>query len=92
MNGTTKFRRNPDVVGRPLAEGEGGVLLHLKTGAYHGINTVGLMVWDRLDGEHTVDEIIAEIRDLVADAPSNLADDVSAFIAAAIQRDLVTAD
>jgi hypothetical protein len=89
MNGSSKIKRNPDVVARPLAEGEGGVLLHLKTGAYHGINQVGLMIWDRLDGERTIDRIIGEIREEVADPPPQLAADVAAFLDAALARDLV---
>jgi len=92
MNGSSKIRRNPDVVARPLAEGEGGVLLHLRTGAYHGINSVGLMIWDRLDGERTVDQITAEIRERVADPPPRLSEDVSAFLASAIARDLVSTE
>jgi hypothetical protein len=89
INRMSKVKRNPDVVARPLAEGEGGVLLHLKTGAYHGVNQIGLMIWERIDGERTIDELIDEIRREVSDAPPHLADDVSAFLEAALSRDLV---
>ena len=57
MDTETKFRRNPDVVARNLSEGEGGVLLHLQTGSYHGMNPVALLIWEQLDGQRTVAEV-----------------------------------
>lgn len=89
MKGTSKVTRNPDVVARPLAEGEGGVLLHLKTGAYHGVNQIGLMIWELIDGARTFDELVAELRNEVADPPPQLANDVTGFLEAALARDLV---
>jgi hypothetical protein len=89
MDPGDKVKRNPDVVARPLAEGEGGVLLHLKTGAYHGVNQIGLMIWQRIDGEPTVEHLVNEIRAEVANPPPQLADDVNAFLEAAVARELV---
>ena len=37
-----------------LAEGEGGVLLHLDSGQYHGVNPVGLAIWELLEDGCTV--------------------------------------
>jgi hypothetical protein len=81
--------RNPLVVARELAEGEGGVLLHLETGAYHRFNPVGLLIWDQIDGERTVGELIAAVRALVTDPPAGLDEDVVQFLANALARDLV---
>ncbi len=44
------IRKNPQVVYRTLA-GEGGVLLHLESGAYHGLYEVGTLIWGLLDEE-----------------------------------------
>ena len=46
MSADVVYRKNPDVVARGLAEGEGGVLLRLDSGAYFGVNPVGLLVWE----------------------------------------------
>ena len=48
-----RVRRNPDVAYQALAEGEGGVLLSLETGEYHGVNDTGGRIWNLIDGERT---------------------------------------
>ena len=52
----SKIRQNPQVAARELSAEEGAVLLHLET-AHHGINPVGLLIWELLDGERTVTEL-----------------------------------
>jgi hypothetical protein len=89
MNQDTKVRANPDVVARQLAESEGAVLLHLESGAYHGLNQVGLLVWDLIDGERTVAELVETVRDQVADPPPELEADVISFLDGALDRNLV---
>ena len=89
MNSDTQLRKNPDVVARNLSEGEGSVLLHLQTGAYHGMNPVALLIWDQLDGERTVAEIIEAVRERVDDPPQELERDVRAFLQGALDRDLI---
>ena len=89
MNAATQFRKNPDVVARNLSDGEGSVLLHLQTGAYHGMNPVALVIWDQIDGDHTVADLIAAVRDRVDDPPEELDRDVRAFLQSALDRDLI---
>ena len=89
MNRETRVARNPDVVARQLAEGEGAVLLHLETGAYHGLNPVGLLVWDQMEGERTVADLVIAVRENVVDAPARLEEDVLAFLHGAVERDLI---
>lgn len=89
MDPTARVRRNPDVVARPLSEGEGGVLLHLKSGAYHGMNQVGLLVWELIDGERTVTDILDAVRANVVGGPPELEADISGFLIGALERDLV---
>lgn len=87
----SKIGKNPQVVARELAEGEGGVLLHLESGAYHGVNPVGLLIWELLDGERTVAEVIDAVRDRVANGPPELEADVMAFLNRVVERNLVVA-
>lgn len=86
---SSTLRRNEDVAFRRLAEGEGGVLLHLESGEYHGINEVGCLIWEHLDGERTVDGVADAISDAIEDPPSDLADEVREFLESLRERDLV---
>ena len=88
----SKLRKNPQVVARELSEGEGGVLLHLESGQYHGVNRIGLLIWELLDEEGTVEGIVDGIRARVEDAPPRLEDDVVAFLASVEERDLVVVE
>ncbi len=85
----SKVRRNPQVTVRDLAEGEGGVLLHLETGAYHGVNPVGLLIWELLEEEKTVAELLQAIADRVEDPPPALESDVMDFLNDVTERDLL---
>jgi hypothetical protein len=83
------LRRNPDVAFRELAEGEGGVLLHLVSGSYHGLNDVGALIWELVDGQKTSADIIDAVRQQVDDPPPSLDEQVTSFIAALRERELV---
>jgi hypothetical protein len=89
VNRNTRIQKNPDVVARALAEPDGGVLLHLDSGAYFGVNQVGLLVWELVDGERTINDIIGALRARVANGPPELEHDVEGFIDSVVQRDLV---
>jgi hypothetical protein len=84
------IRKNPQVVYRALA-GEGGVLLHLESGAYHGLNEVGTLIWSLLDDEKTFDQLLAELRDQLVDPPDDLSGEVERFLADLRERDLLAA-
>ena len=85
----SKLHRNPDVVARDLAEGEGGVLLHMGSGQYHGVNPVGLAIWELMADGGTVAELTERLRERVEDPPPNLDDDVMHFLEGVLERDLV---
>lgn len=89
MDLDSKVRRSPQVVARELAEGEGGVLLHMETGQYHGLNPTGLAIWQLIDDGATVGDIVAGLREQVEDAPPDLEKAVEAFLASIRERDLV---
>lgn len=91
VNAETRLRRNPNVVWRALASGQGGVLLHLDTGAYHSLNAVGQAIWDLVDEQRTVGEIVTALRERVSGAPPQLEADVVAFLDSALERNLVSA-
>jgi hypothetical protein len=83
--------KNPDVVVRELPDSEGAVLLNIETGAYHGLNATGLVVWMLIDGVSTVQGLVDAARDAMAGAPDSLETDVITFLEGALERDLVRA-
>jgi len=85
-----RVRKNPDVAYQALAEGEGGVLLSLETGEYHGVNDTGGRIWNLIDGERTVPEIVAALRRELADAPESLEAEAAEFVDSLRSRRLVT--
>jgi hypothetical protein len=89
MTPDTIYRKNPDVVARGLAEKEGGVFLRLDSGAYFGVNQVGLLVWELIDGQRTVTELVEAVRTRVTDPPPQLQADIGAFLDRAAERNLV---
>jgi hypothetical protein len=83
------IRRNPKAAYRDLAAGEGGVLLHLETGSYHGVNPIGALIWDLIDGGRTQEDLVSELRQRVEDPPARLDDEVASFLNDLRQRDLI---
>ena len=67
------------------------MLLHLESGEYHGLNEIGCRIWELIDGERTGANVIETIRAEVDDPPPTLDDDVTAFIDAMLERDLILA-
>jgi hypothetical protein len=80
--------RNPRVAYRELNDGS-AVLLHLDTGAYHGLNDVGSLVWGALESQLTLSALILAIRERFEGAPPTLADDVRSFVSDLVDRDLI---
>lgn len=81
--------RNQRVAFHPLTEGEGGVLLHLDTGAYHGVNDIGSLIWQLLDEERRFDQLLSLLRARVEGAPSTLDMEISAYVNDLRARDLL---
>ena len=89
MQPSTVVARNPRIVHRHLAEGDGGVLLHLDTAAYHGVNDVGSLIWDLLERPASIAEVIAGVRERVDEAPPTVDDDVTSFVRDLVDRDIL---
>jgi Coenzyme PQQ synthesis protein D (PqqD) len=83
------IRRNPKVVYRELAGEGGGVLLHLDSGEYHGLNEVGALIWSLIDGERDFDALVGDLREGLVDPPDDLADEAERFLADLRERDLI---
>jgi predicted metal-dependent hydrolase len=85
----SRVRQSPDVVARELSPAEGGVLLHVETAQYHGLNPVGLLIWELIDGERTVTEVVEAVRARLEEAPPQLEDEVLSFLNDVHERGLV---
>jgi len=85
----TVINRSPRAAFHPLAKGEGGVLLHVDTGAYHGVNRVGALIWELLERPIALRDLLEGLRGRFTDAPPAMADEVSAFLTDLNARDLV---
>lgn len=85
---SARIWRNPRVEYRNLGDDEGGVLLHLDTAAYHGVNDVGSLVWTLLDGR-TFSQVLDELRSKLVSVPPEFEEDIGEFVASLIERDLV---
>jgi hypothetical protein len=87
LAGDVIFRRNDRVEYRAL-EGEGGVLLHLDTANYHGVNQVGSLVWDLLDGRPFA-ALVAELQERLEGVPPTFEAEIAAFLEDLSARELV---
>jgi hypothetical protein len=84
-----RLNRNPQVVSRGLGSTQGSVLLHLESGQYHGLNEIGAVIWDLLDGTRTLGDVQAEVRRRVSDPPARLEDDVAKYLEGLHDRQLI---
>jgi hypothetical protein len=83
-------RRSERAVFRELAGNEGGVLLHLDTGAYHGLNPTGTLIWNLIGDGSTFANLVEGLRSQLTDTPADLEADVEAFVQDLLERDLLT--
>ncbi|HEV8338898.1 MAG TPA: PqqD family protein [bacterium] len=81
--------KNPQVVYRELSDAEGGLLLHMETGQYHGLNKVGALIWSLIDGASTVSDILTRLRERLNDAPVQLEEDLTRFLRDLQERNLI---
>ncbi|HMN97880.1 MAG TPA: PqqD family protein [Miltoncostaeaceae bacterium] len=82
-------RRHPRAAFRELGGAEGGVLLQLDSGGYHGVNQMGCLIWELMDGGRTVAGLITAVRERVEAPPSEIDDEVRDFVAELVDRGLV---
>jgi hypothetical protein len=86
---TAILRRSPRVAYRELGDERGAVLLRLDTGAYHGIDRVGVLVWDLLEGSPSFAELIPSLRGKLRNVPAGFENEISDFLTNLRDRDLI---
>ncbi|MPZ70005.1 MAG: PqqD family peptide modification chaperone [Actinobacteria bacterium] len=86
------YAHAPRVVFRSLKEGEGGVLLHMRTGQYHGVNETGAYLWEKLDGSRTLDNIAADVTKDFTNPPEGLETLIQDFFSDLAERELVVSE
>jgi hypothetical protein len=84
----TRITRNDRAVFRKLTDGT-SVALHLDSTAYHGLNTIGTLIWTLLERERSYADLLDALRQELDDAPSELGGDVSEYLRELQTRDLV---
>lgn len=72
-----------------LIEGE-AVILSLETKVLRGLNPVGSRVWELIDGQRSVEEIITAIVQEFDVTPQAAAEDVKRFVRELLDKGLVT--
>jgi hypothetical protein len=88
MDADVMLQRSDRAVFRELADGT-GVLLHLDSTAYHGINRIGVLIWTLMGEGITLSQLTDEVRARVLDPPDEIEDDVAEFVRDLSSRDLI---
>lgn len=79
---------NPDILLREEFD-DWALLFNPNTGKGFGINPVGVFVWKLLDGKHSVNDIVEEVRKNFRNVPDNVDEEVKRFVAALSENGLV---
>ncbi|MFC2023191.1 PqqD family protein [Chloroflexota bacterium] len=70
---------NPAVIQRQIYDGE-AVLVNMDTAGAVALNATGVVVWQLLDGQRSVEEVIAAVQHHFQDVPEDAAGDVVALL------------
>jgi len=65
------------------------VLFDPDTGDGFGLNPISVFIWKRLDGKHTIQDIMKEIQENCEDVPENAEQEVNDFLDELIKRGYV---
>jgi SynChlorMet cassette protein ScmD len=76
---TDKPIANPLVVLREEFD-DWAILFDPDTGHAFGLNPIGVFVWQRLDGKHTIQDILSELQDSCQEVPGEADSHVQEFI------------
>jgi SynChlorMet cassette protein ScmD len=78
---------NPMVVLREEFD-DWAILFDPDTAQAYGLNPMGVFVWKRLDGNHTITEILNELRAVCKDAPAEANDHMGNFVKKLVEKGL----
>lgn len=79
---------NPNIVLREEFD-DWAVLFDPDTANAVGVNPVGVAIWKRLDGKHTLDQISKEIRETFSEPTDKVEDDVAAFVKQLVEAGMI---
>jgi hypothetical protein len=83
-------RPSPDVAAEPAHDEL--LVLDLSSGHYYGLNRVGQLIWQRLDGRTSLAEIADHLAEHFAVDRQRALDDVGELVAELVARGLVVTD
>ncbi len=86
---TAVLRRSPRVAYHELGGDRGGVLLRLDTGAYHGVDRIGALVWRLLEGSPTLDELLPRVSGELDAVPAGFESEIEQLLAGLRDRGLI---
>jgi SynChlorMet cassette protein ScmD len=64
------------------------ILFDPDTGDAFGLNPIGVQIWKRLDGNHTVKDILKDLHEGYEDVPKEAEADLEEFVDDLVQRGL----
>jgi len=85
MKQSDKLFVNPLLVLREEFD-EWAILFDPDTGDCFSLNPVSVFVWKRLDGKHTIRDILKELREDCEDAPENAEQKIMGFIEELVKK------
>ena len=62
------------------------ILFDPDTGDGFGLNPVSVFIWKRLDGKHTIQDILMELRESCEDMPDTAEQEIKDFIEGLIEK------
>ena len=87
MTQTEKPIANPLIVLREEFD-DWAILFDPDSGDAFGLNPIGVRIWKRLDGNHSVEDILKGLQESCEDVPDEAEGDLQEFIEDLVQRGL----
>jgi len=85
MHNLKKLHVNPDIVLREEFD-DWAILFDPNTGKAYGINPVSVLIWKNLDGKHTIDDLMTDLKEQCNNIPDNARDDLVMFLDQLVEK------
>jgi hypothetical protein len=89
IGGNAVLRRSPRVAYRELGGDRGAVLLRLDSGAYHGIDRIGVLTWDLLEESPSFGDLLRKLGEKLDEVPPTFERDMAEFLVGLRDRGLI---
>ncbi|WP_424358780.1 SynChlorMet cassette protein ScmD [Methanocella sp. MCL-LM] len=76
---------NPSIVFREEFD-DWALLFDPDSGEAYGLNPVSVFIWKHLDGKHTIDDILLELRENCEEVPDTAGSDIGQFVDELVKR------